>query len=424
LIIFFITIFFVFHYYNKHLTKFPKLYCKSTKSIYSFINIKSIRGKTRNINIFELMDRTKKNSGCSILRGILKRQPNRPAGTRIGNTAKIAFLAISLNLIVPDLVTAQKKAQHVSPPGVDDFYESLVMLSSPKMEGREAGKPGSLLASDYIASKMKTNALQPFGDISVVKGINQDNNRSWFQYFKALTFKNYPDSMILTGHVSVTRADTVVLRNVLGIIYGKDSSRSILIGAHYDHLGIRNGKIFYGADDNASGVAGMLSLAGKWSESGLKPPCNLVFAAWTAEEKGLIGSSYYIQQNRSVLSKILLTINMDMIAGSAPEDTARRIISIGTLPADAGLRQIAVKANSNMKNPFVLDLWDVTGHEGSDYAYFSSSGIPVMTFFSGFCDYYHTPGDTMEKTDLPKMENILRLVNECIWQVTDSLRAR
>jgi hypothetical protein len=403
---------------------FPELSCKNTKSIYSFINIQTLEAKTININIFDLMDRTDIFSGCNILGCIPKGHSNKPAGTRIRNIAKIGFLALSLILTVVEPATAQKKLPNVSPPGMNDFYESLLILSSSQMEGREAGMRGSLMASDYIASKMKVNSLKPFGDISGENIGKHDKNRSWFQNFKALSFKNYPDSMLLSGQVITTTADTVVLRNVLGIIYGKDRSRSIIIGAHYDHLGIRDGKTFYGADDNASGVAGMLSLAGKWSEARVKPPCNLIFAAWTAEEKGLIGSSYFTQQNGKELTKILLTINMDMIAGSAPEDTARQIVSIGTLPVSKGLRQIAIKANANIEKPFVLDLWDVTGHWGSDYAYFSSSGIPVMTFFSGFCDYYHTPGDTMEKTDLPKMENILRLVNDCIWQVTDSLRVR
>jgi hypothetical protein len=403
---------------------FPESFCKSTKSISSFINIQTMGVKTRNMNIFELMERTDIFSGFNILRGIPGGQPDRLAGNRMKDIIKITFFILTLLLLIPEQATARKKLLHVSPPQKDDFYESLLVLSSAQMEGREAGTRGSVMASDYIASTMKINALKPFGDPSGVKSKIRNKNRSWFQNFKVLSFRNYRDSMILIGQVTATMADTVVLRNVLGIIHGKDRSRTIIIGAHYDHLGIRDGKTCYGADDNASGVAGMLSLAGKWSEKGIKPPCNLIFAAWAAEEKGLIGSCYFVKQKGTELSRILLTINMDMIAGNAPEDTTHRIVSIGTLPESAGLRQVAIKANANIEKPFALDLWDVTGHQGSDYACFSSSGIPVMTFFSGFSDCYHTPGDTIEKTDLLKMENILRLVNECIWQVTDSLRAR
>ncbi|MBK7093526.1 MAG: M20/M25/M40 family metallo-hydrolase [Saprospiraceae bacterium] len=117
--------------------------------------------------------------------------------------------------------------------------------------------------------------------------------------------------------------------NVIGILPGIDTSRSVVIGAHYDHLGIRGDSIFYGADDNASGVAGVLSLAEKWTESVIKPPVNLVFACWTAEEKGLIGSDYFAK-NKLKTDSILLYINMDMISRSAPEDTLQNILSIGT----------------------------------------------------------------------------------------------
>jgi di/tripeptidase len=97
------------------------------------------------------------------------------------------------------------------------------------------------------------------------------------------------------------------------------------------------------------------------------------------------------------------------------------VISIGTLPESENLRQIVRNANQKLKLPFELDLWDVSGHYGSDYAYFAESKIPVMTFFSGFNEDYHTPKDTIEKVDLQKMSNILELVNECIWQVTQKI---
>lgn len=81
------------------------------------------------------------------------------------------------------------------------------------------------------------------------------------------------------------KAEPVFVRNVLGHIQGVDTTRIIVIGAHYDHLGMRDNNIYNGSDDNASGVAGMLALAGNWMKSGEKPPCNIVFSAWTAEER-------------------------------------------------------------------------------------------------------------------------------------------
>jgi Zn-dependent M28 family amino/carboxypeptidase len=222
----------------------------------------------------------------------------------------------------------------------------------------------------------------------------------------------------------VVKKDSIAVRNVVGVIHGKDSTRSLIVGAHYDHLGMRHGKIFNGADDNASGTAGMLALAKVWGACRKQPACNLVFAAWTAEEKGLLGSSYFAEHSGVTAGNTLLYINMDMISRSAPEDTCQKILSIGTLPAGDGLRQIAGAVNRKLPTPFELDLWDVTGHTGSDYASFTAQKVPVMTFFSGFQADYHTPADTFARVDARKMENVLKLVNGCIFYFIENYRVR
>ncbi|MFZ4520051.1 MAG: M28 family peptidase [Bacteroidales bacterium] len=231
-----------------------------------------------------------------------------------------------------------------------------------------------------------------------------------------------PASMLLKEKrlkISVeVKTESLVVHNVLGIIRGKDTTKSVVIGAHYDHLGMRNGLIYHGADDNASGTSGMLALARKWSEHGEMPACNIIFSAWTAEEKGLLGSSYFVQHAPGNSHHIVLAFNMDMISRSAPEDTAHRVLSIGTLPSDDRLRKMAGDINQRLSRPFVLDLWDVTGHTGSDYGSFIAVKIPVMTFFSGFHDDYHTPRDVSSKADLEKMQDILKVVNDCVQEFT------
>ncbi|MBE8726676.1 M20/M25/M40 family metallo-hydrolase [Flavobacterium hungaricum] len=204
--------------------------------------------------------------------------------------------------------------------------------------------------------------------------------------------------------------------NVLGYIPGKDTTKTIIVGAHYDHLGIKNDSIYNGADDNASGTSGMLALAKKWSESAIKPDYNILFAAWTAEEMGLLGSEYFVSSLNPEKQKILLAINMDMISRSAPEDTTHRILSVGTQKADQELRNIITDANKQLLKPFTLDLWETNRHSGSDYASFTAKGIPILTFFSGYHEDYHTPRDTFEKVDLNKTEAVLSLVNTALLQ--------
>lgn len=335
---------------------------------------------------------------------------------------KSAFI-ITLAFL-PFLLAAQTAQKHNLNPDAKDFTRTLNCLSSDNMEGREAGTKGASLASDYIALMMQANGLHPYGDHS------SDKTRSWFQNFEAVSYNADRDSMVLKIN-SAGKALTfnpeetkvVKLRSVLGVLYGTDTTRSIIIGAHYDHLGIRYGNIYNGADDNASGVSGLIALAGVWSSNSEKPPCNIIFASWTAEEKGEIGSQFFLQNLITRPGRILFSLNMDMISRSAPEDSAHRIISVGTLPESDNLRQIVREANQKLKSPFELDLWDVRGHYGSDYAYFAQRQIPVMTFFSGFNKDYHTPKDTNEKVDLQKMSDILELVNDCINQVIEKLRA-
>jgi hypothetical protein len=351
---------------------------------------------------------------------------------------------IIVMLLWQTIMTGQISKQPPAAPVIKDFTDILYTLASDKMEGREAGTNGAIMASDYIAAIMQKNGVEPFGDFQW-KGdqkVSQKLKRSWFQNFEAVGYKSYRDSVLLTlsssgiektSHSSMTidsglyktsaasETEILNLRNILGIIHGKDTTRCIIIGAHYDHLGIRDGQIYNGADDNASGAAGMLALEKKWAGYKGKLPCNIIFAAWTAEEKGEIGSEYFVERTSANPSRILACINMDMISRSAPEDSTGRQISIGTLPASENLRQIARESNKKLPRPFDLDLWDVTGHFGSDYAYFSANGIPVMTFFSGFNSDYHSPRDIASKIDLQKMSDILFLVNECIWKVLNTV---
>jgi hypothetical protein len=220
----------------------------------------------------------------------------------------------------------------------------------------------------------------------------------------------------LIGLSAGVKAEPLFVRNVLGHIQGADTNNSIVIGAHYDHLGLRDDRIYNGADDNASGVAGMLAIAASRIKSGDKPPCNIIFAAWTAEEKGLPGSTWFVRNFDFSKQKILLNVNFDMISGSAEEDTERKVISIGLLKGTDKLKEIASSQNRTLKKPFELDLWETSGGGGSDYAPFATGKIPVMSFFSGYHHDYRTPRDVYSKTDPVKMEAILKLANRMILE--------
>jgi len=237
-----------------------------------------------------------------------------------------------------------------------------------------------------------------------------------------------PSSMILKDKLvrfSVNvKTESLLVRNVLGMIPGKDTTKYIILGGHYDHLGTYKGQIFNGSDDNASGASGVLALAKVWIESGVKPACNLIFASWSAEEEGLLGSQYFVQEMKINPKDIKLYINMDMISRSVIEDTARRQLSIGTRTSDENLRELARKTNASIKPTFVLDLWDVTGHSGSDYASFIAKNIAVMTYNTGLHNDYHTPRDISANADLVKMGDVLKVVNESLQEVLGNAQGK
>ena len=196
--------------------------------------------------------------------------------------------------------------------------------------------------------------------------------------------------------------------NVGGVLEGEDVEDNIVFGAHYDHLGFGGpyasggtvDRIHHGADDNASGTAGLMALA-RWYAEGPKPPVSLVFTAFTAEESGLVGSTYYVQHSSVDLAKTKAMLNMDMI-GRLRNQT---VTVFGTRSAQG--------FESLITDTTPAGLYVVQKPEGfgpSDHAPFYGSGVPVMHFFTGSHDSYHKPTDTSEKINVPGTLVVLELV--------------
>ena len=283
-------------------------------------------------------------------------------------------------------------AQSVWQPAREELVGPLCFLSSPLLEGREAGERGGKVAAEYIASMMTLYGLSSAGD-----------NAEWFQNVKV-------------------EGKTISLHNVLGMIRGIDTTKYVVVGAHYDHLGMRNDSIYTGANDNASGVSGMLAIAHRWSNRDKLPPCNLIFAAWDAEEKGSIGSQYFVQHFAPGITSVLFYINLDMIARSDPEDTLCNKLDAGILAGRTDIKEMTERSNISSGANLVLDFWETAGDGESDYIHFAENKIPVLTFFAGLNDGYHTPADTRDKIDWEKMLRVVKLANGCLEGFLDRLR--
>lgn len=211
--------------------------------------------------------------------------------------------------------------------------------------------------------------------------------------------------------------------NVIGIVEGTDpllKNEFIVIGAHYDHIGYgkwnsrgdkdAQGEIHNGADDNASGVSGLIELAKYFSCRKNSLRRSLVFIAFSAEELGLLGSSFFVDNPKVPLESTVAMINMDMI-GRLNEDKLT-VFGIGSSPDWNELLQII---NDDYK--FELSL-NNSGFAPSDQSVFFAKEIPVLHFFTGLHEDYHTSGDDWEKTNASGQKKVLQLISELILNLS------
>jgi len=225
--------------------------------------------------------------------------------------------------------------------------------------------------------------------------------------------------------------------NVAGLIEGSDptlASETIVFSGHYDHDGVREGKIFHGADDNGSGTVGVIELARAFAANPSKPKRSLLFIVFAAEERGLLGSYYYANHSLRPLASTRAVINFDMIGrNEVPStqteglikiaaDTSNELNLIGTINSPD---YRAVVERENQKIGLALNYkWDddaaLNVFQRSDQFPFALHDIPAIWWFTGFHPDYHQPTDTVDRINFVKMEKILRLAYLAGWSFADT----
>lgn len=231
-----------------------------------------------------------------------------------------------------------------------------------------------------------------------------------------------PTSRALTGEMSINTdlvRNEVPAYNVVGMLEGSDpllKTSVIIIGAHYDHLGRggegslapSSGDIHHGADDNASGTAGVIELARLFTAQNPKPKRTIVFMAFGGEEEGLLGSKYYVNHPLLPLANTVAMINMDMIGRMKD----RRLV-IGGVGTAKEWRDIMA---ADTEKSFQLTL-DEDGFGPSDHSSFYAKQIPVLFFWTGTHNDYHKPSDTFEKINYDDEALILKMVARIVNQL-------
>ena len=257
----------------------------------------------------------------------------------------------------------------------NDLKSALTYFSSETFEGRASGTEGNRKARDYIIEELKKAEIQP------------GNGDKWTQEFR------------------YSRSETATTENIIGFIEGTDpvlKNQYLVLGAHMDHLGKQNSTIYYGADDNGSGTISVINIARvlKSKPGGLKR--SLVIILFSAEELGLIGSRYYVDNPIYPLEQTVLMLNLDMIGYSRG-----RLQALGAASANG----VEPRLTSILESFPDLDV-TITEDSGgrSDHAPFFQKGVPITTFHTGVDHpHYHRPTDTSEKIDYEGLKKITEI---------------
>ena len=310
-------------------------------------------------------------------------------------------LFVTVFLAVLLLSCKEEKVKPVS------MKEDVAILADDTFNGRKTGTEGERKAAEYIIKRFTTIGLQPKG----YKG----------NYTQTFSFRDSSDPH-KDAEFAVKSDSTTTGTNVIGYIDNK-AENTVVIGAHYDHLGMggegslyREGKAIHnGADDNASGVAVLLKLAerllAKQDKDSLKNN-NYLFIAFSGEEEGLLGSNYFVKNPTIDTKKVSYMINMDMV-GRLNDENTLAVYGIGTAPI---FKQTIFSNNDK-------DLKIVEHESGvgpSDHTSFYLADIPVLHFFTGQHEDYHKPSDDADKLNYEGMKVISDYIFNVISDLNDN----
>jgi Tol biopolymer transport system component/acetylornithine deacetylase/succinyl-diaminopimelate desuccinylase-like protein len=301
------------------------------------------------------------------------------------------------NVFIADWIDSDE-AENVKP---EVLKKHISYLASDELKGRLTGSVGEQKAATYLTTQLKALGLKPY------------NKTSYLQKFDYKVRQNPNDSINTT---SINNSGT----NVIAYLDNK-ASNTIIIGAHYDHLGLNEhnnstkanskGEIHNGADDNASGVSGVLELARMFSKNKKTEKANYIFAFFSGEEDGLIGSKHMAETLKANYPNAISMINMDMI-GRLDSKKEMIVGGIGTSPE---FKKIVEK---NKPAGFNVTLED-SGIGPTDHTSFYLKDISVLNFFTGTHTDYHKPSDDEDKINYTGVKNIVDFVYRISNDVAD-----
>lgn len=325
---------------------------------------------------------------------------------------------IGLLIILLGLCTAVK-AESPEKKGLEtidrESAEAYIgFLASDALRGREAGTQWGKIAGEYIVSNLKTLGVKPLHD-------------SYYQPFEAYCkerqkkgrWQVHPDSIALLKQEVHRKLE---MNNILCKIDGKNPDEFVVVGAHYDHLGfdpaLEGDNIYNGADDNASGVSAVLQLVKAFLATGVQPERTVIFAFWDGEEKGLLGSEYFVQTFPGI-SKVKGYLNYDMIGRNADESNPGYLMYFYTEAHPVfgdWLKDSVEKYGLDLAPDYRA--WD-RPVGGSDNASFALRDVPVIWYHTAGHPDYHMPGDHTDRINWNKIVDITKASFISAWNLAN-----
>ena len=334
----------------------------------------------------------------------------------------ILILILSISVSCSEENKSDKYAESITS---QELSELVYEFASDKFEGRDTGEPGQKLAVNFIR------------DFYLANDINKaDNTEDYFQKFLV----NFSERQVVNPNngsyleslsIDEKNIDWVKTENVAAIIEGYQFPEEyIVLTAHLDHVGIEDGEIYNGADDDGSGSMALLEIAQAFKLAeldGNRPKRSIVILHVSAEEKGLLGSKYYVENPLYPLYNTITNLNIDMIGRTDPtreSDNDNYIYLIGTDRLSSMLHETSEKVNRNTVNlelDYRFNAWDDPNrfYERSDHWHFAKNNIPVIFYFSGTHEDYHMPTDTPDKIRYDLLTKRARLIFHTAWEIAN-----
>lgn len=319
--------------------------------------------------------------------------------------AATAFSCTSAKVLVSKDPTDPTK--YMNTITADDLKKHLYIVASDSMEGRETGSAGQKKAGVYLISQYKKN------NIHSPKGANDYYQKVPAEFMNKKYGGKLPDS-----------------ENIWAYIEGSEKPNEIIvISAHYDHVGMKNGEVYNGADDDGSGTVALLEIAQafeKAKKEGHGPKRSILFLHVTGEEHGLHGSRYYSENPLFPIANTITDINIDMIGrrDKIHENTNNYVYLIGSDRLSTDLDNVCKLANAKytkMDLDYRFNDPKDPNHfyERSDHYNFAKNGIPSVFLFNGVHADYHGKGDEADKIEYDALAKRTQLAFVIAWELAN-----